>query len=150
MTAHDESTAQNRPLIQRHLNIGWWCLLLFLCLGLFLETLHGFKIGLYVDVSNHTRRLMWTLAHAHGTMLAIVNIAFAATVAIADLALTPRLRLGSTCLALATGLLPIGFFVGGLFFWGGDPGLGILFVPVGGALLLVAVLSTALELKSRG
>ena len=35
-------------------------------LGLVLETLHGFKIGAYLDVSNETRRLMWRLAHVHG------------------------------------------------------------------------------------
>jgi hypothetical protein len=62
-------------LIHRHLRAGWWGLLIYLGLGIALEMLHGFKIGFYLDVSNHTRRLMWTLAHAHGTLLALVNIA---------------------------------------------------------------------------
>ncbi|PYL06334.1 MAG: hypothetical protein DME34_09145, partial [Verrucomicrobia bacterium] len=57
----------------RNLRFGWWSLLVFLMIGAGLETLHGFKIGWYVDVGNETRRLMFTLAHAHGTALALVN-----------------------------------------------------------------------------
>src|SRR5213595_4363104 len=59
----------------RNLRFGWWSLLLFLSLGGVLETLHGFKVGWYVDVGNEMRRLMFTLAHAHGTLLALLNIA---------------------------------------------------------------------------
>ena len=47
-------------------------------LGVFLETLHGFKAGFYLDASSATRRLMWTLAHAHGTLLSLVHLALAA------------------------------------------------------------------------
>ena len=35
--------------------------------------------------------------------------------------------------------LLLGFFLGGLFVHAGDPGLGILLVPVGAALLFAAV-----------
>src|SRR4029077_18287735 len=59
----------------RNLRFGWWSLLFFLSLGGGLEALHGFKIGYYVDVGNDIRRLMFTLAHAHGTALGLVNIA---------------------------------------------------------------------------
>jgi hypothetical protein len=61
--------------LDRNLRFGWWSLLIFLSLGGGLEILHGFKIGWYVDVANDMRRLMFTLAHAHGTALALVNIA---------------------------------------------------------------------------
>ena len=61
-------------LADRNLRFGWWSLVIFLSLGAVLEALHGFKIGWYVDVGNETRRLMFTLAHAHGTLLALVNI----------------------------------------------------------------------------
>ena len=63
----------------QHARLGWWLLLLFLSLGLILEGLHGFKVRWYLDVSNELRRLMLTLAHAHGTLLALVHIAFAFT-----------------------------------------------------------------------
>ena len=58
---------------RRHLRVGWWSLLLFATLGLVLESLQGFKVRAYLDVSNETRRLMWTLAHAHGTLVGIVT-----------------------------------------------------------------------------
>src|SRR5207245_9394239 len=64
---------------RRHLRIGWWSLLVFATLGLVLESLHGFKVRAYLDVSNETRRLMWTLAHAHGTLLGVVNVLFGLT-----------------------------------------------------------------------
>ena len=67
---------------RRHLQFGWWSLVVFATLGLVLETLHGFKVRAYLDVSNETRRLMWTLAHAHGTLLAIVHIVFGLMVAV--------------------------------------------------------------------
>ena len=134
-------------LTQRHLRFGWWTLLVFLALGLALETLHGFKIGAYLNVSNETRRLMWTLAHAHGTLLGVVNLAFAFTVArAAEWPDRPRV-VASVCLRGATVLLPAGFFLGGIFVHGGDPGLGILLVPVGGLLLLISVLLSALGVR---
>jgi hypothetical protein len=121
-----------------HLQFGWWSLFVFAAAGLLLETLQGFKAPLYVDVSNDTRRLMWTLAHAHGVGLSLVNILFAVSLP----ALPPaagRDRLVSRCLIAATVLLPGGFFAGGLVYYAGDPGLGILLVPVGAFLLLAAV-----------
>jgi hypothetical protein len=93
---------------------------------------------------------MWTLAHAHGTLLSLVHVAFAATLFIGGAAVEARLERASLCLTLALVCLPGGFFLGGLFFWGGDPGLGVLFVPIGGALLLVAVLATARALGTNG
>jgi hypothetical protein len=134
-------------LIHRHLRFGWWMLLLFLTLGLALEALHGFKAGLYLKVGNETRRLMWTLAHAHGTLLALVNIAFAFTLRLLpDWPVRSR-GVASACLRGSTILMPAGFFLGGVVIYSGDPGLGIVLVPVGGLLLLIGVLLTALAIK---
>jgi hypothetical protein len=108
-----------------------------------LEAMHAFKVYWYLDVGHETRRLMWTLAHAHGTLLSLVHIAFAGT-----LRMTPRperTRAISTCLYAATALLPGGFFLGGAVIRGGDPGLGVLLVPIGAALLLAGVLLVALS-----
>lgn len=124
-------------LTQRHLRFGWTAVLVFAVFGLTLETLHGFKVGAYVDVSNETRRLLWTLAHAHGTLLGIVNVLYAVTVAS-----FPEWGHGtwpSRGLAAAAVLLPAGFFLGGLLPYGGDPGLGILLVPAGAIALVVAL-----------
>ena len=65
---------------RRHLRFGWWSLLLFATLGLVLESLQGFKVRAYLDVSNETRRLMWTLAHAHGTLGGLLHLGLAASV----------------------------------------------------------------------
>ena len=74
----DQLADQRRRIGRRHNLIGWWGLLVFLGLGIALETLHGFKIGFYLDPAHQLRRLLWTLAHAHGTLVSVVHIAFAA------------------------------------------------------------------------
>jgi hypothetical protein len=131
--------------LDRNLRFGWWSLLVFLSLGGVLEILHGFKIGWYVDVGSDMRRLMFTLAHAHGTALALVNIAAGLT-ARSVKALTPR---ASVCFGLiwAGILFPVGFFLGGVVTYGGDPGLGIWLVPIAALLLFYSVVRVALDLS---
>ena len=128
---------------KRHLTFGWWSLLLFLVLGAALETLHGFKIGAYLDVGNEARRLMWTLAHAHGTLIALVHIGFAITVRAVPFENVDRLRLTSNSLLFSSVLLPGGFFAGGIALQDGDPGVLSLAVPLGALLLFQGVLLTA-------
>jgi hypothetical protein len=136
---------QSAELAARHMRIGWWALLAFLSLGIALETLHGFKVGYYLDVSNETRRLTWRLAHAHGALLSLINIAFGLTLRSFDAAGKTAKRAGSASLALvlSTLLLPLGFFLGGLFTHAGDPGLGIVLVPIGAVALFFAVFKAA-------
>ena len=129
----------------RNLRFGWWSLLVFLSLGGVLETLHGFKIGWYVDVGNETRRLMFTLAHAHGTLLALINIAAGLTARKVDrFELRPSV---SFALIWAAILLPAGFFLGGIVIYDGDPGLGVWLVPAGAILLFYSVTRIALDLS---
>ena len=52
-------------------------------------------------------------------------------------------RLVSTSLYAASVLLPGGFFLGGVVFYAGDPGVGVLLVPAGAALLLFAIYGIA-------
>lgn len=124
---------------RRHLRFGWWSLLLFTTLGLVLESLHGFKVRAYLDVSNETRRLMWTLAHAHGALLSIVHLIFGLSVRVAPEMGVRNRPLISWCLIGASVLLPGGFFLGGTVFYGGDPGVGVLVVPVGAVSMMIAV-----------
>ena len=134
-------------LADRNLRFGWWSLLVFLSLGAVLEALHGFKIGWYVDVKNDTRRLMFTLAHAHGTLLALVNIVAGLSGRIVE-----RFTLRSSvsfALIWAAILLPAGFFLGGIVTYDGDPGLGVWLVPVGAALLFYSIARIALDLSKR-
>ncbi|HEX7602968.1 MAG TPA: hypothetical protein VF316_15230 [Polyangiaceae bacterium] len=132
-------------LAQRHLRAGWIALAVYLTLGIALEALHGFKVGLYLDVGNETRRLLFRLAHAHGTLLGIVNILYGLTVRTVPDSGRP---LASGSLLAALVLLPLGFFAGGIVIHGGDPGLPILLVPVGAIALLVGTIATARALRS--
>ena len=135
----DASSHQRQRTARRHQRIGWWGLLLFLSLGIVLETLHGFKIGWYLDPAHQLRRLLWTLAHAHGTLLSLVHIAFAAGLLQFGYWSERRLKLASFFLIDALLLLPLGFFLGGIGHSEVDPSPGVLLVPVGALLLLVAV-----------
>lgn len=130
-------------LIRRHLQFAWWSLLCYLSLGIALELLHAFKIGWYLDSSYEIRRLMWTLGHAHGTLLALVHAVFAMTMYILPGRISGLRRFASPCLMAASILLPNGFFLGGIFIHSGDPGVGIFLVPFGAVLMFVCVLLTA-------
>lgn len=142
------STGADPDLVARHLRIGWWSIAGFAVLGLGLETLHGFKVGAYLDVSNETRRLMWTLAHAHGTLLGLLHVGLGVTTRAAGLA-GAGLRRASGLLTAAGVVLPMGFLAAGVRFYAGDPGLGIVLVPVGAVLLVAAAVSIARLLPSR-
>src|SRR5829696_1533509 len=102
-----QTAAAEDPLatvVRRHLRFGWCALLLFLALGLVLEALHGFKVQAYLNVMNETRRLMWTLAHAHGTLLAVVNLAFAYSITLTP-SWPPRTRTTASCSLMAASVL---------------------------------------------
>jgi hypothetical protein len=145
-------------IVRRHMLIGWWSLLLFVSLGLVLETLHGFKVAWYVNTGEaETTRLMLRLAHAHGTFLALVHLAFAWTATQATSPASRSRSVASRSLQAAGILIPAGFFLAGLPGFvktgglrlgvlGGDPGLGIVLVPLGALLLLLAVFLTARQI----
>ncbi|MEZ6037821.1 MAG: hypothetical protein R3F29_10100 [Planctomycetota bacterium] len=122
-------------LRRRHLRFGWASLLGFVLLGGVLEAMHGFKVDWYLAVGNETQRLLWRLAHAHGTFLALVHVAFAAS--LGHCARAPRL--GSACLTSAGLALPLGFLLGAFGVQGSDPGPGIALVSVGLVLLVIAI-----------
>lgn len=143
-----ENPASQEELIRRHLGVGWIALALFATLGLTLETLNGFKLGWYLDLANATRRELWTLAHAHGVLLGLVNVAFAATLrAEGSRFSAAALRLGSRALIAATVLIPAGFLLGGIIVFGGDPNPAILLVPGGGLALILACVIVAQQLR---
>ena len=127
-------------VMHRNRRFGWWALLCWLALGMVLEAMHGFKIGWYLDVVNDARRLQLTLAHSHGTLIALINLAFVATVRIPEG--NPRaLDRAGALLRWAGVLMPVGFLLGGVFTMGPDPGFAIVLVPIGGLLLFSGVLS---------
>ena len=136
-----------RALQHRHLAFGWRMLFLFLLLGLGLETIHGLKLAWYLESGNETRRFLFTLAHAHGSLLALVNLAFAFTMQLRDSGELKKASFISPALMAANILLPAGFFLGGIVVYQGDPGAGILLAPIGALILIVAVALLAFERK---
>ncbi|TDJ69826.1 MAG: hypothetical protein E2O39_10990 [Planctomycetota bacterium] len=134
-------------LQRRHLRVGWWSIVFFITMGTGLELMHGLKVDWYLNVANETRRLMFTLAHAHGVLIGALHVGYAFTLGLVESAAS---RAASGCLTAATILLPGGFLLGGIVVYGGDPGRGILLVPVGAALLLVAALITAVRVTRAG
>lgn len=139
----DKPSLTSEVYFRRHLAIGWWSLLLFLSVGFFLEILHGFKVGWYLNVGNEIRRLMLTLAHAHGTLFSLVHLAFAFTCRAYPGPAPDWQRLASPLLSSATILLPGGFFLGGIWIYDGDPGLGIFLAPVGALVFFMAIVIVA-------
>jgi hypothetical protein len=121
--------------VQKHLRFGWCGLLVFAVLGIALEALHAWKAGSYLGVDHEARRLMWTLAHAHGVGLSLLQIAFAASLRL--MAAVPALA--SHALNAATVLIPLGFFLGGVNTYEADPGFGILLVPIGALALVIGL-----------
>ena len=119
---------------------GWILLALFLPLGLTLEALHALKVPVYLESS--MRREMWTLAHAHGNLLGLLCLAFAA---LGERSIPDAAARSSVSLWLRLGavLMPVGFFLGGVLNAEGDPSLAIVLVPLGGLMLLIALLRAA-------
>ena len=122
-------TVELPAVARRHLRLGWLGLAVYVALGILLEGLHAFKAPMYLDVGNETRRLMWTLAHAHGSLLSLIQLAVASS----SVVLGPEVVSQGASRSLVAGwvLLPLGFFLGGIGTFGGDPGPGVFLAPVG-------------------
>ena len=129
-TTHRASQRQQRIF-------GLWSLVAFALMGIALETLHGLRVSWYM--TQPVRREMLTLAHTHGTLLALIVI-------------TSSLFLYREGVDLATGrrsalllrfsciLMPLGFLLGGVFANSTDPGIGILLVPAGALALIFGLI----------
>jgi hypothetical protein len=128
------------------LGLGLWLLAIFLPLGLTLEALHAFKVQGYLR--SELRRELWTLAHAHGTLLGMLCLVMAGVAARCCPAAAVRGRMLRDLRAGAV-LMPLGFFAGGVLNYEGDPSYGILLVPAGAVLLVLALLR-ALAARRRG
>lgn len=137
MATKKESPADGRSLearlATRHRRFGWAALLAWMCGGLVLEMLHGFKLGAYL--LDPVRREFWTLAHFHGALLSVVNLTYVRWAEAPGLSATAR---GRASVALITGsvAMPLGFLLGGAWHYEGDPGVGIFLAPIGASLLI--------------
>jgi len=128
-------------LRRAHLRLGWPLLLVGVMAGTTLEGLLGFKwVGLMEDP---LRRELLSLAHFHAGLLGLVNLVYAGFAEGPGLGPGAQ-RLASWALRAGSLCLPLGFLLGGLWHPEGDPGLGIVLVPVG-----AVAIATALALQAR-
>lgn len=114
------------------LRYGFTALFVFAAGGLTLEFLHLVKAPWYLEV--HLRRELWVLAHVHGALLALFNLAYAA--------LLPHITAAAGAggwLRWGAALMPAGFFLGGIGNSEGDPSLAIVLTPLGAVAVLVAL-----------
>jgi hypothetical protein len=133
--------------LRRALASGYLGLALFVVLGVVLETFHAFKWMGYLHVEHETRRLMLRLAHAHGTLLSVVQVVFALSARV-----EPRV-LGSVrpaAMLLGQWMVPLGFLLGAIGARGGDPGPLVALLPAGAIAWLVGTASCAAVLLRRG
>lgn len=129
-------TSAEHRLENRHRLFGWSALLIWLLFGAGLELAHGFKWAPYL--LDEVRRDFWSLAHFHGAVFAVVNLLYVRW-AEADGLTAGQRRLASWGLLVCSVLMPLGFFLGGLVHYDGDPGVGIILSPLGAACLIAAV-----------
>jgi hypothetical protein len=133
------------PAIGKTVRLGWVLLAIAIPFGVTLEALHAFKVQAYL--ASDMRREMWRLAHAHGTLLGMLCLVSGAIGdAYVPAAIRPRVM---AMIRWAAVLMPLGFFLGGVLNSEGDPSLGILLVPPGALLLVVALLRVALHPRPR-
>jgi hypothetical protein len=131
-----EEAGREEGLACRHRRFGWTALLVWMSGGLLLELFHGFKLGSYL--LDPLRRELWTLAHFHGALLSVVNLVYLRWAEAPGLSASARER-ASRALIAGSVLMPVGFLLGGLFHYEGDPGLGIFLAPLGALALLYPV-----------
>ncbi len=125
---------------EAHLRWSLGLLALFLASGLWLEAMFGLRATGWVD--DPLRREFLRLGHAHGGLLALVNLAL--SFAMARLG-TPDLwarRVRPAALAGAL-LVGLGFVGGGLWHAATDPGPLVLLVPAGAMTLLACLVAVA-------
>jgi hypothetical protein len=128
--------------IRRCRRFGWTSLAAWALFGLAIEAAHGFKLAAYLDDS--LRHTVLRLAHAHGVILALVVLAFPATLAPDDDERRARAaRRTGLMLRAAALLIPAGFALGAIAPHEGDPGWPVVLVPIGGALLVGGLIRTA-------
>ncbi|MFL6215999.1 MAG: hypothetical protein ACJ74J_19105 [Blastocatellia bacterium] len=125
-------------LADRLLRQGWASVAVWMSLGLLLEGLLGYKIPAYLN--DPQRRELFRLAHTHGTLLGILLVV--AALVIARGVTVPAIAV--TALRVGAVLMPVGFFIAGIWHTESDPGLAVWLVPPGALLVIYAAVAFTL------
>jgi hypothetical protein len=135
------SSTWTKPLLVQ----GWVSLAVWMTIGLLLEGLLGYKIPTYLN--DPQRRELFRLAHAHGTLLAIVLILTALCVINFEIALSRAPRLA---LQIGATLMPLGFLLAGVWHTESDPGLAIWLVPIAALMIIFGAIAMAMACINQG
>ncbi len=124
-----------------HLRASLWSLAGFLAMGMWLEAMLGLRVSSVVD--DALRREFLRLGHAHGGLLALVNVGLGWAL---ERLGTPsgwaaRVRVAAWSGALIVGL---GFVGGGVWHGPTDPGPLVLLVPAGALMLVASLVAVAI------
>lgn len=125
---HAAQIAHEQRRVRKH---ALYSLSGFVALGMALEIALGFRVRFLVDGPHETTRTFLRLAHAHGTLLAIVRL-----VSLGN-------QRPNRLVTAAMYLVPAGFFLGAFGAREGDPSPLIALVPIGAVLLVVGLIQTA-------
>jgi hypothetical protein len=123
-----------------HLRFSLVLVALVLASGLVLESLYGMRTRGWMH--DDMRREFVRLAHAHGGLLGLVNVALAFAMGWLH---TPELwaRRVRVAALLGAALVGAGFFGGGVWHGATDPGPLVLLVPAGALLVLASLVAIA-------
>jgi hypothetical protein len=122
----------------RLLRQGWASIAVWMSVGLLLEGLLGYKIPAYLN--DPQRRELFRLAHTHGTLLGILLVVAALVIA-RGVSVPPS---AATALRSGAVLMPVGFFIAGIWHTESDPGLAVWLVPAGALLVIYAAVTFTL------
>ncbi|HKP11411.1 MAG TPA: hypothetical protein VJZ91_04850 [Blastocatellia bacterium] len=117
---------------------GWASIAVWMAVGLLLEGLLGYKIPAYLN--DPQRRELFRLGHTHGTLLGILLVV--AALVLQRGAAVPKAAL--TALRAGAVLMPLGFFIAGIWHTESDPGLAVWLVPPGALLVIYAAVAFTL------
>jgi hypothetical protein len=123
-----------------HLRLSLVGLASFAALGLVLEGIYGLRLADFID--DPIRREFLRLGHAHGAVLALLNVGLAWAI---ERRGTPAPWARAIRVAALVGAVVVagGFLGGGAWHGPTDPGPMVLLVPAGALLVIGAVLAAA-------
>lgn len=116
---------------------AWASVAVWMSFGLLVEGLLGFRNP--TMFGDETRREMFRLAHAHGTLLSLMLLGVVFT--INKIENVPNFAVWS--LRIGTVLMPVGFLLAGIQHFPNEPGLGIWLVPPAALLIIFGAITIA-------
>ena len=147
MASTEPATNERRPVAREYFSLasqGWFSLAVFMTFGLLFEGLIGYRSPPYLN--DPIRRELFRLAHFHGTALSLLLV-------VADMYLRSRdfeiPRAAALSLRIGAIVMPLGFLFGGMSTTETDPHFSIILSPIGGVMLIFAVIAIALASLKR-